>query len=428
MSVLQDVFDINAGAWARVLPAGDPGSDGNVTYPTPREGAAVFSWSSALVGGSRSSATDTTVFGGRDASGQYLSEIWLLRAYNAILTESSQHWSGFGDGKLQTGANATGEGVTVGYMTDCATLLRQATPPGSSTTNPSSTSGSNPSQTNVPESNNTPAPVSLYDTSTVHKALAPVSVALFFPAFVLYRLSLPSVTSRNIPSSRGSYLHLGWVVADTALALGVAGLATAFTSLAYTASLVKRSPPQNLATAHGKAGLALFLGLYGLILLFIFISVLRRHSRERDDSPSRLRKTSNELGEKLGLYTHRGASPAPPSSEFPATIEEPQPRVRSWGSLALGPFSIGHGRRSSDSAIEPAVSPSSTSFEVTNRPNRARHASANNLAAFADPRPSLTPRNLSDMSWLDRRRSLNTTVSQHGSCSLWSANSPFSPG
>lgn len=54
-------MDINTGTWVRILPSGDPGSSGSITFPTPREGAAGLSFSQALVGNSRNNSADTIV-------------------------------------------------------------------------------------------------------------------------------------------------------------------------------------------------------------------------------------------------------------------------------------------------------------------------------------------------------------------------------
>ena len=69
------VLDINTGSWSRVLPSGDPGTRNGSSFPSPRQGAAAFASSIGLVGSSRPSFSDTIVFGGRDASGTYLSEV-----------------------------------------------------------------------------------------------------------------------------------------------------------------------------------------------------------------------------------------------------------------------------------------------------------------------------------------------------------------
>lgn len=120
-----DALDIGTGEWARILPAGDPGSSnpgGTPAYPSARQGAVGLTFTEALVGNSRGNATDSIVFGGVDAEGNYLSEVWILRAYNAQWTQSNQSWTNY-DGQLVGGPEATGQGVTDQYMTVCASAL-----------------------------------------------------------------------------------------------------------------------------------------------------------------------------------------------------------------------------------------------------------------------------------------------------------------
>jgi hypothetical protein len=61
LNKFQDVLDVYTGSWSRILPSGDPGSTGEETYPTPREGAASFSYDRALVGSARNGLSDTVV-------------------------------------------------------------------------------------------------------------------------------------------------------------------------------------------------------------------------------------------------------------------------------------------------------------------------------------------------------------------------------
>lgn len=390
-----------------MLPAGDPGTDGTSApaYPSPRQGAVGLSWTSALAGSSRSSASDSIFFGGVDANGNYLNEVWILRAYNAQLTQTNQSWSN-SSGQLVGGVNAAGQGVTVQFMTQCATPLSPQ-----ATQTPTSPGGASPT------SPTTPASTPTYDTSVVHKALSPISLALVFPAVIGARLSVPSVTSMQ-PTGHVIIAVSSILVAVAAYALGVAGLATSFTSIttpSSTMSLSKRSSQSSLTlkTGHGKAGLALFILFYGILpLLFAVATCYQRsshrhtdHNREETTSnrgDSRPRLNSTETGEKEALCNGRAASPLR-SSDTP--LDKPRARTRSWAHLShLGM----PGRRSSESTHDSVAAPTPThrSFEVVNRPARTRRASGNSLAAFSDPRRPGSPRNLGDTSWFDGRPSM----------------------
>ncbi|OSC96801.1 hypothetical protein PYCCODRAFT_1399808, partial [Trametes coccinea BRFM310] len=406
------VLDAGTGAWARVLPAGDPGSDGKPTYPVPRQGAAAISWKSALVGDTSIDAADTIVFGGRDASGNYLSDVWLLRAYNATLTSSKQTWSGFGSGTLEGGPTATGQGVTVEYLTKCAASI--GTPTSSKTSSAplsSSTSGSSgsPGSSNqAPPSSTSPA----YDTSVVHKSTAAISVALFLPAVALHRLASPSVAQDMMPERHMILRFLGDLLGFAAYALGIVGIATSFTSITSTsAGVVKRSVSSiHLQTAHSKAGLALFVGLYALVpILQILALVIRRCDGRSDRDQTESRPRADSTTEKLSM-NGRAMSPSQRSEPLQDVPNgDTKRRVRSWAGIGTW-AGISGGRRSNETTSEDHThTPSSRSFEVVNRPIRQRRASGNSLAAFSDPRPTHTPRNLSDMSWLDTRRSMSGT-------------------
>lgn len=397
-----DIFNFDGGTWARVLPAGDPGSDGTPTFPSPREGAVAFSLGQAATG--TESATDTIVFGGRDANGNYLNEVWLLRAYNGSVSSSNNKWSGYGNGQLQGGPSANGQGVSVKFLQQCASPVSQSPGAGSSGGHSPTSTGNHPSPTGTGST----VAVTRFDTSTVHKSLAPVSAALILPAIVFYRLSQPSVASAHSTNARIGFFYLTALTALVAFALGVVGLATAFTSLRYTTSIVKRSSVPHLTTSHGRAGIALFVGMYGLVPVLIAASFLLKW-RQNDAAlaAKRQRTTSNDLAEKMGL---RSGSPFTPDT-LPAEPHAPE-RVSSGDRLSPWPFGhIAPARRSSeDGTADDHSSPSTKSFEVTNRgQHRARHASAHSLAAFSDPRPAPnSPRNLSDLSWMERRRSVNT--------------------
>ncbi|KAL6309597.1 hypothetical protein BKA93DRAFT_722793 [Sparassis latifolia] len=401
-----------SGAWARILPAGDPGSTGQQAFPSPREGAAAISYTQTLVGTQRNIGSDTMVFGGRDASGNYLAEVWILRAYNGSISHTNQTWSGYSGGSLQTGIGADGSGVTVQFMTQCASSVSgQSTQSGS----PTPTTPNTPTMSGSPSatSHTSPSSTSTYNTSVVHKALSAISVVLCFPAVILLRLSLPSVNSSQSITRRTALFYLSITVGVAAYGLGIAGMATSFSSITVVThmTLARRSSSSSavLKTAHGRAGLAFFVGFYGLVPLLFGISAYYKHIVRKteitgkDHEVERLRVNSSETGEKPEPGNGRVGSPDQSMNGRPDG-SDPRPRVRSWSGWPG--FSA---RRSSDSGFDStgAPPPPKRSFEVVNRPARVRRASANSLAAFSDPRMGTTPRNLSDMSWFDGRRNAN---------------------
>ncbi|KAH9938274.1 uncharacterized protein B0H18DRAFT_8787 [Fomitopsis serialis] len=407
-----DVLNVETGVWNRVLPAGDPGQDGTnpPAFPSPRQGAVGLSSTSTLVGTSGTNASDSIFFGGVDADGNYLNEVWVLRAYSAQITQTNQSWAS-SSGQLVGGVGATGQGVTVQFMSQCASAL---SPQATQTSAQASATSGGPS----PTSSLLPAPTSPYDTSVAHKSMSPISLALIFVAVIGARLATASVAFIQ-PPGHVVIAVSSVVVAVAAYALGVAGLATSFTTITSTAtSLSKRSSALSLAlkTGHGKAGLALFIIFYfALPLLFAIAACFRRSSPHNVDETisngpeGRPRVNSTETAEKEGLYNGRAASPLRSADTH---TDKPRPRTRSWAGLShLGV----PGRRSSESTHDSAVvpSPSHHSFEVVNRPARTRRASANSLAAFSDPRRPGSPRNLGDTSWFDGRRSMSAVGEFH---------------
>lgn len=403
-----------------MLPAGDPSSQSK--FPEPRQGAAVLSASTTLVGDTSMAASDTIVFGGRDVNGTYLSDVWILRAYNATLTKTNATWSGF-QGSLQSGINANGQGVTVQYLSQCATSL------GGTSTSGSPTSGSNPpsgsggsgsgSGSGSGMGNGSPSNPFAYNTSMVHKVLGALSVGLFLPAVTLYRISQPGVSITHLAGRNLASMYLGILIGVAAYALGIVGLAISFTSITTISPIAKRSATSiHLQTAHAKAGLVLFAGLYVLVPALQFLALAVRQccvSRERE--PADIRTRADSTVEKLSM-NDRAASPSTrsePLSQPEGSKEER--RIRSWA--GIGTWAGISSRRSNETTIpddQQTHTPSQRSFEVINRPIRQRRASGNSLAAFSDPRPSHRPRNLSDLSWLDPRRSISRMV-----CVSWSS-------
>ena len=341
------------------------------------------------------------MFGGQDTNGTYLSEVWLLRAYNGVITGSGdKSWGGFGNGQLQSGPNASGAGVTNTYMDTCATLLSPDALPPSSTASfgPSPTSSQGPSNVIVHP----------YNVSIIHKILAPLSIALVLPVILVYRLSSPSLKSPLAsPSSVFILLIPGFLI----FGLGIAGLITSFTSISYDPSLVKRAEsPLYLQTGHGIAGVALAAVFYIVVPLFFLFSLLMR---QRSDERNSL---SQDEAEKLAAR-----SPAPSMLILDGALDhQPSPNhSRSHSSAGLLQF----WRRSTDrsrssdtdgdefSARDPPSSQQSKGFEVVNRPKNAPTASSHGMGFIDRGRTGArTPMRLGEISWLSRRRMVNTMV------------------
>ncbi|KAG2367392.1 hypothetical protein BDR07DRAFT_1351366 [Suillus spraguei] len=387
------VLDIVSGVWSRVLPAGDPGQDNVQTYPTPREGAVALSYSQALVGSDKDVASDTIVFGGQDESGEYLTEVWILRAYNGSISSSGGNW-GAPSGSLQTGINANGANVTIQYLTQCAVPLMSS---GSTTS-----SGSPATTTSSSQSYQS------YNVSFVHKLLAPLSLAMLLPSLLLLRLALPPAQTHRLTDRNLALFYLSAIIALAAYGAGVGGFVSSFTSMSSTSTTMKRSTSRTvLPTGHGIAGFALFITLYVMMpFLYLFHLCCSPSQLPKEANPEAItsRANSTDTAEKLAAYTTTQHSHYPPSQHSPRT------RLHSWGgsSFLLGRRSR-EGRTSTDSESMHSSGPQ-RAFEVVNRPARTRRSSTNGLAypnIDVYQRVPVAPRSLGDVDWLDRRRSLN---------------------
>ena len=378
-----------------------------------------MSYPSGLVGSSRALYSDTIIFGGQDGSGNYLSDMWILRAYGASVSQSGQQWSGYGNGQLQSGVNANGAGVTVQYISTCASAI------GTAQTMSASASSLHHSPTTSPPPSPPPGSSSdatyLFDTSVTHKSLAPISLALLLPTIILYRLSLPSTSGPSSQQSVGP-LYVSVLMLFVAYGTGLTALVSSFTSITSGAAIGRRATSSMvLKTSHGQAGLALFVALYGVVpLLFLANFVRWRLWRLFASSPKeivgkiraeRSRADSSDTAEKLNSF--RGM--ADTGNQGGATTRSPVPspgHTPSRRHLGLWFRRSREGLASSaESGPESSESPVNRTFEVVNR--RARHHSASGTLNIyeSNPRSPTTPRNLSDLSWLDRRRSVNAVVS-----------------
>lgn len=338
--------------------------------------------------------------------------MWVLRAYGASITQSGQQWGGFGNGQLQTGVNAGGQGVSVQYIGTCPTS--KATSQGASPASPhGSTKTPSPGSTSSPSTN---AP--RFDTSLTHKSLAPISLALLLPTVIFYRLSLPSTSG---PSSQ-HYLGLRYASLSmliVAYGAGLAGLVSSFTSISTSGggALSRRGTSSNavLKTLHGQVGLGLFIALYGMIPLLFLAYFLRW--RLLASTPKgivgkiRSRADSSDTAEKLNSYKSTTDTNQQSSVRSPVTASSPgdTPSWRRFGFWSRSKEEPAV----SETTIEPE-SPAPRTFEVVNRPARMRHPSAGGTPNPYEPTHRSTPRNLSDLSWLERRRSVNVMVRTKG--------------
>ena len=419
MFYIKAVLDVGAGTWARVLPAGDPKS-GSPTFPTPREGAAALSIPSALVG-DVVSASDTIVFGGRDANGSYLNDIWILRAYNGTISQSGDHWAGFGNGQLETGISASGSGVLVQYQTKCAQQLFPTST--SSTTSTTTSEMGSPIQTGILPSSN----IAIFDVSIGHKILSSVSLVLALAATILFRLFSPAASKTSTSGHHPGLLYVAAPAGIAAYVVGVAGFAMSLTSTTRSTSKLQQrdgtSSDTFLKTVHGQAGLALFAGLYGIVpLLALSLWIARRFTHGSPDSQGdddAHRKSSQDIrpltGEKDPPSARRPASPAQSAPEAHSAESSASGRDRRQRTQSVPGLFPGWTRdRNSSENSESCPASSSKGFEVLNRPRRASGGMA--LYPTRDgthrPRPDLV-RSLGDISWLERRRSVGVVVSKH---------------
>ena len=320
--------------------------------------------------------------------------MWLLRSYAGSVTSSTQTWTGFGNGRLQTGVNADGTGVRVTFMTECASLLSN-----SSTSN--STSNSTPNSTGPTESN--PFPLSLYNTSLPHKLLAPLSLVIFFPILLFFRWINTAVKVELTPKRR-VFMTIFVILAFGAYGVGLAGLVLSFTTISNT--LLTQN--LHLKTTHGIAGLSFFLILYGLVpFLYLASALFGPHPSVSDRSQSRTTPNSIEINEKSdALPLQSSISPSVHNTSPPSS---PRPRTVSWDAYNTL-------RPSTDEGLSCDSTPSATpqrGFEVVNRPNRSRKASgtwptSDSIPGSSQPLP--TTRALGEIDWLLRRRAVHAVV------------------
>jgi len=260
----------------------------------------------------------------------------------------------------------------------------------------------------TPEPSNSDGPLSShpYDTSVLHKILSPISLAIFQPVFLFFRLALPSDNGSGMPIRDVSSALLLLV----AYALGIAGLATSFATISASDATSQHS--SDLKTGHGVAGLIFFVCLYGLVLgLFIMFLYFKRSgtlvSHVQNEKHKANRAASSDSPEKLDSVVGPSSS-ALQSVHHTSPPSSPRPRTNSCGPSS----NLQEGRLSSDSESFGSVGPM-RAFEVVNRHSRIRRTSGSWLVPPGEiTSHQLTSGNLGDIDWLQRRRSLNAVVSQ----------------
>ena len=323
--------------------------------------------------------------------------MWLLRGYAGSVTSTNQTWTGFGNGQLQTGVNADGSGVRVTFMTECASLLSS-----SSASNSSSNSTPSPAPNSTVPTKPTPFPSNFYNTSLLHKLLAPLSLAILFPTLLFFRWINMDVRSELTPERR-VFMTVFVILALGAYGVGLAGLVLSFTTISNTLLIQNL----HLKTTHGIAGLSFSLVLYGLIpFLYLASALFGPHPGLSVQIQSRTAPNSieiNEITDALPLQSSLSPSvhnTSPPSS--------PRLRTVSWDAYNTLRPSTDEGL-SSDST----PSPTPRGFEVVNRPNRSRKASGTWPTSDSFPgssQPLPTTRALGEIDWLLRRRAVHAVV------------------
>ena len=342
------------------------------------------------------------IFGGQDSNGNFLSELWLLRAYSGVITPSNPNWTGFGNGQLQTGINADGSGVLSKYLTQCATLI-----PNTSPLNNGSTPG-------APGPNGNSDTLHQFETSISHKLLLPLSLVVFLPVLLFFRWAHPTSDDGWIPIQHVGLVAVGAVTGVAAYLVGVVGLIFSFTTIS------SRVSTQNihLKTAHGIAGLTFFLCLYVVIpLLYLFSACFNLYSSASSDTHSQRSADgpARSLDEKIAS-NHPHPQSVTPSTHNASPPSSPPVRTQSFDAPNF--FMLRSSNDGGMSADSSAPTTPHKGFEVLNRPSRVRELSeARQSTSISGSHDLPTIRRLGDIDWLLRRRSLNAVVSHKFSSS-----------
>lgn len=305
---------------------------------------------------------------------------------------SDSQWDGFGNGRLQTGVAADGQGVKIRYLSQCA-----SPPISTSSVTPSSSSG--PAPTGMISPGPAVFEFQVYRTSLSHKLLAVLSLIVIQVAMVVLRNSIPF-----------PFTYMFTAIGIGGYALGVTGLALAFSTISIAPSLEKRSlpslPSPHLRTGHGLAGLVFFACLYVLVPVWMFATATAEYLRGPSRKRYSMSMAAEAVEEKSEQQTTGPSLSTPQSVHNVSPPSSPRPRTQSWGPSSLWRRSLEAGFSSDSDSV---TSGTPRAFEVVNRPRRFRQSSGA-TAPIEAPRPA--SRSLGEIDWLLRRRSLNAVVSR----------------
>ncbi|EJD53674.1 hypothetical protein AURDEDRAFT_110461 [Auricularia subglabra TFB-10046 SS5] len=380
------VLDAQQGTWTLVIPDGS-------SRPSGRQGAAAVSRTNVKIDGTEvAAAADTIVFGGVDNDGNFLNDLWVLRAYPGVVTVD----------------NPSRDGVSVKYLTSCAKAI---TPPPGGPSDPGSPgSDGQPPDNSQPGTGSSRDDVS-FDTSTIHKALSPVSVGLLLAAVATYRfISIPTRTQAT--EQRMGLVYLSWLVGGIAYILGVIGFVVSLATskrIDRIETIAKRATRDLpfLATMHAKAGFVIFLGLYALVpIAAVVAQCFNRRQDTNDDAESREKvPVQSDKSIDRALSPSPGVGGAAPSAAASEANSNTNTITRLLGGRWRRPRVVSDSEQSSPSLAEPPV----RSFEVVRNHRRSDSGGRipdQSFNSHTRQNPSFS-RMLSDINWMERRRSIS---------------------
>lgn len=269
----------------------------------------------------------------------------------------------------------------------------------SSTTHPSHTSG----QSNASSSPNVP---------TSHLILEPLGLSGLLLAVVAARFYTPGESAME---KGRAILMTSMSLGVGALACSIAGIATSFKKVGPMLRKRSTSDRFSVDNHHGLVGIVLFVCLYGSLIFGAFITLLwlRSSHTRQDEAYGDSEKTEHKHSQSFsGTQSPRASSMEPSQGDRTSAIYL-RGRTQSAGesSRMASPFPLlqggSGGRSESDERLSTESEPPTTrGFEVVNRPKHLRSHSTH----LTPEGGRAIPRTLSDLSWLDRRRSLNAIV------------------